>query len=43
MASLRTMVGRFRDELREGVAYVAFWKNGRSWGSRSVLVRSGVF
>ena len=35
MASLRTMVGRFRDELREGVAYVAFWKNGRSWGAEA--------
>lgn len=35
MASLRTMVGRFRNELREGVAYVAFWKNGRSWGAEA--------
>lgn len=33
MASLRTMVGRFRDELREGVAYVVFWKNGKSWSA----------
>jgi hypothetical protein len=29
------MVGRFRNELREGVAYVAFWKNGRSWGAEA--------
>ena len=35
MASLITMVGRFRNELREGVAYVAFWKNGRSWGAEA--------
>nr|DAU56407.1 MAG TPA: Large polyvalent-protein-associated domain 15 [Caudoviricetes sp.] len=35
MASLRTMVGRFRNELREGVAYVAFWKNGRIWGTEA--------
>lgn len=31
MASLRKMVGMFRNELREGVAYVAFWRMGRVW------------
>ena len=43
MASLRTMVGRFRDELREGVAYVAFWKNGRSWGAEAFWLEPGYF
>lgn len=43
MASLRTMVGRFRDELREGVAYVAFWKNGRSWGAEAFWLDPGYF
>ena len=43
MASLRTMVGRFRDELREGVAYVAFWKNGGSWGAEAFWLDLGYF
>lgn len=43
MASLRTMVGRFRNELREGVAYVAFWKNGRSWGAEAFWLDPGYF
>lgn len=43
MASLRTMVGRFRDELREGVAYVAFWKNGRSWEAEAFWLDPGYF
>lgn len=33
MASLRTMVGLYKDELREGIAHVAFWKEGRSWNA----------
>lgn len=43
MASLRTMVGRFQNELREGVAYVAFWKNGRSWGAEAFWLDPGYF
>lgn len=35
MASLRTVVGRFRDELREGIAKVIFWKEGRSWNAEA--------
>lgn len=35
MASLRKMVGEFKDELREGIAYVAFWKEGRSWNAEA--------
>ena len=35
MASLRTMVGTYRDELREGCAMVAFWKNGCSWNAEA--------
>lgn len=26
MASLRKVVGEYRDELRDGIAWVAFWK-----------------
>lgn len=42
MASLRTMVGRFQNELREGVD-VAFWKNGRSWGAEAFWLDPGYF
>lgn len=31
MASLRYIVSQFKDELRDGIAWVAFWKEGRSW------------
>lgn len=31
MSSLRNLVRYNRDELREGIVYVAFWKNGKSW------------
>lgn len=31
MASLRYIVNQFKDELRDGIAWLAFWKEGRSW------------
>lgn len=31
MASLRKVVSEYRDELRDGIAWIAFWKEGRSW------------
>lgn len=44
MASLRTVVGRFRDELREGIAKVVFWKEGRSWNAEAFwLANDGCF
>ena len=33
MASLRDMVKEHQDELRDGIAWVAFWKEGRSWSA----------
>ena len=43
MASLRTMVGLYKDELREGIAWVAFWREGRSWEASAFwLVTNGV-
>lgn len=35
MASLRSQVAYYRDELRDGIAWVAFWRQGRSWKSDS--------
>ena len=33
MASLRDMVKEYQDELRTGIVWVAFWKEGRSWNA----------
>ena len=33
MASLRDAVKDYQDELRDGIAWVAFWRDGRSWKS----------
>ena len=33
MASLRDTVKDYQDELRDGIAWVAFWKQGRSWNA----------
>ena len=31
MASLRDTVKQYREELRDGIAWIAFWREGRSW------------
>ena len=31
MASLRDMVSEYQDDLRNGIAWLAFWREGRSW------------
>ena len=33
MASLRDNVKHYQDELRDGIAWVAFWREGRSWNA----------
>ena len=33
MASLRDTVKEYQEELRNGIAWVAFWKEGRSWNA----------
>ena len=33
MASLRDTVKDYQEELRDGIAWVAFWKEGRSWNA----------
>ena len=33
MASLREAVTYYQDELRAGIAWIAFWREGRSWNS----------
>ena len=31
MASLRATVREYQDDLRSGIAWLAFWREGRSW------------
>lgn len=31
MAALREIVRNYNDEIQDGIAWVAIWKNGRSW------------
>ena len=33
MASLRDNVKHYQDELRDGIAWIAFWREGRSWNA----------
>ena len=33
MASFRKVVKDYQDELRNGIAWVAFWREGRSWNA----------
>ena len=43
MSSLRKMVNEYKDDLREGITWVIFWKEGRSWKSSHVYteIRDG--
>lgn len=34
MASLRDTVKNYQNELRDGIAWVAFWREGRSWNAQ---------
>jgi hypothetical protein len=34
MAELRKIAGEFRDEIMDGIVWVAVWKTGRSWNGR---------
>ena len=35
MASLRSVVNEYREELRDGIAEVVFWKEGKGWNAAS--------
>ena len=39
MASLRDTVREYQDDLRSGIAWLAFWREGRSWhGKRFIWI-----
>ena len=41
MASLRDTVKDYQEELRDGIAWVAFWKTGRSWNAEYFHIEMG--
>ena len=41
MASLRDTVKDYQEELRDGIAWVAFWKRGRSWNAEYFHLEMG--
>ncbi|MFA7462796.1 MAG: antirestriction protein ArdA, partial [Anaerovoracaceae bacterium] len=41
MASLRDAVKTYQDELRNGIAWVVFWRDGRSWDSDYTYLEVG--
>ena len=41
MASLRDKVKELQEDLRDGIAWVAFWKEGRSWNAEAFHLEMG--
>ncbi len=41
MASLRDRVKELQEDLRDGIAWVAFWKEGRSWNAEDFHLEMG--
>ena len=41
MASLRDTVKDYQEDLRDGIAWVAFWKTGRSWNAEDFHLELG--
>ena len=41
MASLRDTVKQYQEELRDGVAWIAFWREGRSWNGEDFYLDTG--
>ena len=42
MASLRDTVREYQDDLRSGIAWLAFWREGRSWHGEAFQVPSSI-
>ena len=41
MASLRDTVKQYQEELRDGIAWVAFWREGHSWNGEDFYLDAG--
>ena len=42
MAALRDVVRDYQEELRGGIAWVVFWREGTSWDGQSVYLDDDV-
>ena len=43
MAGLHEVVSRYKDELRDGIAWIVFWKKGRSWSGEYLYLDTDDF
>ena len=43
MASIREIVRYYNDEIQDGIAWVAIWKNGRSWEAEAFWPEDGCY
>ena len=41
MASLQDTVKQYQEELRDGIAWIAFWREGRSWNGEDFYLDTG--
>ena len=41
MASLRDTVKQYQEELRDGIAWIVFWREGRSWNGEDFYLDAG--
>ena len=41
MASLRDTVKQYQEELRDGISWIAFWREGRSWNGEDFYLDTG--
>ena len=41
MASLRDTMKQYQEELRDGIAWIAFWREGRSWNGEDFYLDAG--
>ena len=41
IASLRDTVKQYQEELRDGIAWIAFWREGRSWNGEDFYLDTG--
>ena len=43
MAALREKVRWYKGEIEDGICWVAFWKEGRSWNAESFWIEDGSY
>lgn len=41
MASIKKVASWYNDEIQDGIAWVAIWKNGRSWDAEAFWIEDG--